>query len=157
VAKEQVEELDFAEALNAQPEGWVRANGVRFTRATASGVAAEVTLGPEHLQAYGIVHGGLHCGLIETLASVGAALYSLPDQRSVVGLENHTSFIRAARLPGVLRAVATPLTRGRRTQVWEAKVEDDEGRLLASGRVRLLCLEAEASLAGSTVEAVPLK
>src|SRR5690348_12208232 len=125
------------------PEGWLQAMGVTITKATAEEVRAELTVGPPHLQGYGIVHGGVHCGLIESLASIGAALYALPRGQSVVGLENNTSFVRAVRAGARLHAVATPVTRGRRTQVWEAQVLDEEDKLVATGRVRLLCLESD--------------
>jgi len=142
---------DFSKRLNAMPEGWLQAMHVTITHATADEVSAELTVGPEHLQGYGIVHGGVHCGLIESLASIGAALYALPKQQSVVGLENTTSFIRAVRAGAKLRATATPVTRGRKTQVWSAQVLDADGRIVATGRVRLLCLEREESLAGEQV------
>ena len=125
--------------------------GIRFVRATADEVTAELEIGPSHRQPYGIVHGGVHSGLIETIASVGAALAALPRGQSVVGLENHTSFLQAVR-EGVLRAMARPLTRGRRTQVWEATVTDGEGRPVAAGRVRFLALEPGAALAGETIK-----
>jgi len=146
---------DFSQRLNALPEGWLQAMGIIITKATADEVRAELTVGPEHLQSYGIVHGGVHSGLIESLASIGAALFALPRSQSVVGLENSTSFIRAVRAGATLRAVATPVTRGRKTQVWEAKVEDGEGRIVATGRGRLLCLEKDEALAGEHVR-VPL-
>ena len=72
----------------------------------------------------------------------------------MVGLENNTSFIRAVRAGVRLRAIATPLTRGRRTQVWEARVIDEEDRLVATGRVRLLCLDNDQALAGEQVKGV---
>jgi 1,4-dihydroxy-2-naphthoyl-CoA hydrolase len=131
---------DFAQRLNEMREGWLHAMGVTITKATADEVRAELTVGPQHLQGYGIVHGGVHCGLIESLASIGAALFAMPREQAVVGLENNTSFIRVAREGETLRAVATPVTRGRRTQVWEAKIEAGEGNIVATGRVRLLCL-----------------
>ncbi len=129
-----------AAILNEVRDGWCTAMGVRFVRASADEVVAEIDVGPPHLQAYGIVHGGTHAGVIETIASVGAALYAMPEGRRVVGLENHTSFLKAVR-EGRLTATARPLTRGRRSQVWQADVTDEAGRLVASGRVRLLCLE----------------
>src|SRR2546429_1724245 len=134
---------DFAKRLNDLPEGWLQAMGVTITKATEDEVRAELTVGPEHLQGYGIVHGGVHCGLIESLASIGAALVAMPRNQSVVGLENNTSFVRAVRAGATLRAVATPITRGRKTQVWEATVVDGDDRVVATGRVRLLCLEKE--------------
>ena len=118
----------------------------------ADEVKGELTVGPQHLQPYGVVHGGVHCGLIETLASVGAALFALPRGQSVVGLENTTSFIRAVRVGASLHAIAKPVTRGRTTQVWEASIYDAEDRIVATGRVRLLCLEPDRPLAGEQVK-----
>jgi uncharacterized protein (TIGR00369 family) len=142
---------NFAAALNASNTGWNVAMGIHFVHATADEVIAEMEIGTHHHQPYGIVHGGVHSGLIETVASVGAALAALPRGQFVVGLENHTSFLNAVR-EGKLRATARPLMRGRRTQVWEATVTDAAGRTAATGRVRFLALEAGSSLAGDTVQ-----
>jgi uncharacterized protein (TIGR00369 family) len=145
------EPQDLADLINnTGADGWVSAMGIKLVRATRDEVVAEMEIGPQHRQAYGIVHGGVHCGIIETLASVGAALNAMPEGKSVVGLENHTSFLRAVR-SGKLRAVAKPLTRGRRSHVWEGSVHDEQGRLVATGRVRLMVLEADAVVAGEQV------
>jgi len=143
-------ERDFAAEMNATRGGFNTAMGLRFVRATRSEVTAELTIGANHTQPYGIVHGGVHAGIIETVCSVGAALDAEEHGRTAVGLENSTTFLRAAR-SGVLRVTARPLTRGRRTQVWEATVVDESGRPLATGRVRLICLEPESELAGRKV------
>jgi 1,4-dihydroxy-2-naphthoyl-CoA hydrolase len=146
---------DVASHINAAAsDGWNAAMGVHFVRATADEVVVEWEVGPQHRQPHGIVHGGVHAGVIETIASVGAALYARQLGLSVVGLENHTSFLRAVR-EGVLRATARPLTRGRRTQVWEGEIRDASGRIVATGRVRLLALEPESTLAGETVGKPP--
>lgn len=143
---------DFSARMNELPEGWLVAMGVTITMATQDEVRCELTIGNEHLQGYGIVHGGVHCGLIESLASIGAYIFAQQRSQHVVGLENNTSFIRAVRAGTKLHAVATPITRGRRTQVWEGRVLDDDERLVATGRVRLLCLEPDQSLAGEQVK-----
>ena len=142
---------DFSRQLNEIPEGWVQAMGMTITHATKDEVRAELTVGRQHLQGYGIVHGGVHCGIIETLSSMGAYLFARERGQHVVGLENNTSFIRAVRAGARLRAVATPVTRGRQTQVWQAQVIDESDRIVATGRVRLLCLESDQSLAGQQV------
>ena len=140
---------DFSEIINkSMNDGWMGAMGIKIVRASRDEVAAELEIGPVHLQALGIVHGGVHSGIIESIASIGAALDVLPSGRTVVGLENHTSFLRAVR-SGKLTALAKPLTRGRRSQLWEASVHDDKGRLVASGRVRLIVLEPDSELAGA--------
>ncbi len=135
---------DLLATIN-QLDGWAREMGLVVTKANADEVVAHFDIAPRHLQAYGIVHGGVHCGVVETLTSIGAAMVALPRGQRVVGLENSTSFIRAVR-SGRLHATARPVTRGRKSQVWEAWIRDDAGQLVAEGRVRLLCLESEQAL-----------
>lgn len=122
---------------------------MHFEMVSASGdeVVLEYDIGEQHRQPYGIVHGGVHCAAVESACSTGAGMYAMARGQGVVGVENHTSFIHAAR-SGRVRVTATPLTRGRRSQVWEATARDESGRLIATGRVRLLCLEAGSDLAG---------
>lgn len=141
---------DFARTLNDSVEGWNKAMGIRFVRASADEVVAEIEVGPVHRQPYGIVHGGVHAGLIETVTSTGAGIYALKHGKSVVGLENHTSFLKAVR-EGKLVITALPLSRGRSTQVWEAKITDDGERLVATGRVRLFALDPGAPIAGAAI------
>jgi len=131
---------DFAQMINSLPGNhWVKAMDLVITHATADQVQCEWVISDKHLQGYGIVHGGVHCGVIESLASIGAHLVAAPRGQRVVGLENHTSFIRAVR-SGTLRGTARPVTRGRTSQVWEGVIEDSDGKLVARGTVRLLCL-----------------
>ena len=121
--------------------------GFELREATRDRVVIEYTVDERHRQAYGIVHGGVHCAAVETACSTGAAFDAIPRGQSVVGIENHTSFIHAVR-EGRVRVTALPLTRGRRSQLWEATSTDENGRVIASGRVRLLCLDAGSDLAG---------
>jgi uncharacterized protein (TIGR00369 family) len=114
---------------------------MKIVTATSSEVVVEWTVSKKHWQPHGIVHGGVYCSAIETACSIGAGLSARErdPEMGAVGLENHTSFVRAVR-GGKLRATAKPITRGRTTQVWEADVRNEEGRVLATGRVRLLCV-----------------
>jgi uncharacterized protein (TIGR00369 family) len=81
---------------------------------------------------------------------MGAAIAAAPRGQFVVGVENHTSFIHAAR-EGRVTVTAHPLTRGRRSQLWQAEARLADGTLVASGRVRLLALDQGAALAGEPV------
>jgi uncharacterized protein (TIGR00369 family) len=138
---------DFVTMINSAPTGWVREMGIHFLEATPDRVVATVEITERHHQGYGIVHGGVYSGVIETLCSVGAHLFAAQSGRAVAGLENHTSFIRAIR-QGRLTATATPLTRGRRSHLWQCDVVDVEGRLVATGRVRLHSFEPGEEIAG---------
>ena len=110
--------------------------GLEITEATGDRVVATWTAGPELHQPYGIVHGGVHCSVVETLASVGGALW-MGDRGQVVGVNNNTDFFRAVQ-EGTLTSTATPLHRGRSQQLWLVETTiDAEDRLASRGQVRL--------------------
>jgi uncharacterized protein (TIGR00369 family) len=141
---------DIVEMINSRMGGYNKAMGLTFVSASPDEFVAELEIGEHHLQPYGLVHGGVLAGMIESLCSTGAALNVFAEGKNTVGLENSTSFLRAVR-SGKLRCTARPLVRGRRSHVWEAQVHDDDGRLVASGRVRMLVLEQGARADGEAV------
>jgi 1,4-dihydroxy-2-naphthoyl-CoA hydrolase len=115
---------------------FIRYLGLELTDVGPDRIAATWAAGPHLHQPYGIVHGGVHCSVVETLASVGAAVW-LGDRGKVVGVNNNTDFYRAVRL-GTLHSVATPLHRGRLQQLWLVETTEDESqRVVARGQVRL--------------------
>jgi 1,4-dihydroxy-2-naphthoyl-CoA hydrolase len=115
--------------------GFVKLLGLRVEEASGDRVVLACPVTPDLHQPYGLVHGGVHATLAETAASIAGALW-FADRGKVVGISNHTDFLRAVRA-GELRAVATPLARGRTTQLWEVAVRDDQDRLVAHAKVRL--------------------
>jgi 1,4-dihydroxy-2-naphthoyl-CoA hydrolase len=115
--------------------GWVKHLGLDIVEATGDGLTARWTITPDHHQPYGIVHGGVYCTVIETLASLAGALW-FGERGQVVGVSNQTDFLRATR-EGVLTAVTTPVHRGRLQQLWLVEVRDQTDRLVARGQVRL--------------------
>lgn len=144
------DEPDVAAQVDAIAGGWVRAMGLRFTHATRLEVRAELVVSEVHLQPYGLVHGGVYCGVVESLASVGAALESMRSGRWVVGVENTTRFLKATRA-GTLTAVGRPVSASDAQSVWRVDVRDGEGALVASGSVTAKVLPAGAKLAGAEV------
>lgn len=109
--------------------------GVELAEVNGDRVVATWTAGAHLHQPFGILHGGAHAGVVETLASIGAAAW-LGDKGKVVGVNNSTDFYRAVS-EGQLSSTATPVHRGRSQQVWVVETVDAEGRLVARGQVRL--------------------
>jgi len=62
IDKSQAENL--ASQINGRLGGWAAAMRLHFLHASGDEVTAELQVGPEHLQAYGIVHGGVYAGVI---------------------------------------------------------------------------------------------
>jgi 1,4-dihydroxy-2-naphthoyl-CoA hydrolase len=137
--------MDLVNLINSLPTGWVKEMGITILTATADEVTCELELSDKHHQGYGIVHGGVHAGIVETLASIGAAIVAHPRGQRVAGVENSTSFVRAVRT-GKLTGTARPVTRGRQSQLWRAEIRDAEGKLVAEGKVRLLCFDEKTPL-----------
>ena len=115
--------------------GFIKLVGIRTEEATADRVVLTGPVTPHLHQPFGLVHGGVYATLAETAASVAGALW-FGDRGKVVGVSNHTDFLRAVRR-GELRAEATPLARGRTTQLWQVEIGDEQGRLVAHAKVRL--------------------
>jgi uncharacterized protein (TIGR00369 family) len=85
----------------------------------------------------GIVHGGVYCSMVESLASVAAYTWiAAKGGGSVVGVNNNTDFLRAIS-SGTVYGAATPVHRGRRQQLWIVTISDSDDRLVARGQVRL--------------------
>jgi uncharacterized protein (TIGR00369 family) len=110
-------------------------------------VVGKVDIQPHHHQPYGVVHGGLYCTLVETLASTGAALWALErGMFGCVGVHNSTDFLRATS-EGVLTGVATPVHRGRSQQLWLVDItREEDGKLVARGQVRLQNLTDQSAI-----------
>jgi 1,4-dihydroxy-2-naphthoyl-CoA hydrolase len=115
--------------------GFLKLVGLRIEQASGDRVVLSCPVTPDLHQPFGLVHGGVYATLAETAASVGGSLW-FGDQGKVVGVSNHTDFLRAVRR-GELRAEATPLARGRTTQLWQVEIVDEQGRLIAHAKVRL--------------------
>jgi 1,4-dihydroxy-2-naphthoyl-CoA hydrolase len=109
--------------------------GVRFEEVTADKVVASWTASEALHQPFGIVHGGVHCSIVETLASTGANVW-WGERGKVVGVSNSTDFYRPVS-DGDLRSTALPIPRGRSQQVWVVETVDAGGRMVARGQVRL--------------------
>jgi uncharacterized protein (TIGR00369 family) len=114
--------------------------GVELVSASAERVELRLDVGPKVHQPFGLLHGGVSALLAESAASIGGA-YASPDGCSVVGIELNANHVRSMR-EGVLTAVATPVSTGRRIQVWSIDLTDDEGRTICVSRCTLAVIEA---------------
>jgi 1,4-dihydroxy-2-naphthoyl-CoA hydrolase len=120
------------------PDGFDGILGLRITEVSPDRVCAEWTIEREQLQIARLLHGGVHCTVIESIASIGAFLWlnqQTPDS-AVVGVNQNTDFLRPASEGTPLSAEATPIHRGSRQQLWQVRVVDGE-QLVARGQVRL--------------------
>ncbi len=111
--------------------------GLTYLELTPDGGRAQLEITDKLFQPQGIVHGGVYCSIVESLASVSAHVWLTENGGgTVVGVNNNTDFLRAIT-SGVVTAASTPIHRGRRQQLWLITITDADGRLVARGQVRL--------------------
>jgi 1,4-dihydroxy-2-naphthoyl-CoA hydrolase len=85
-------------------------------------------------QPFGLLHGGAAALLAETLASAAGTFCIDTARQLCVGLEINCNHVRGMR-EGVVTGTARPLHLGGRTQVWEIRIEDAQGRLVSVARM----------------------
>ena len=136
---------DMAAHLGEMSRGLVALLGAELGEMSGDRATMKVPVTEKLHQPQGIVHGGVYCAIVETLGSLAGSIW-LGDRGNVVGVANHTNFLRAAR-SGTLHGEATPLHRGRLQQLWLVVITDDAGRVLARGEVRLANIASTAVLA----------
>jgi uncharacterized protein (TIGR00369 family) len=136
---------------NGTTDGLAERMGIEWLEVTPERVVGRIPV-KGNTQPYGILHGGATAALCETVGSVGAAL-AIGLERFPVGMELNINHMRAVSA-GWATATGVPLHSGRRTAVWDMKVHDDEGRLVAASRLTLALMRSPRTLvddeAGST-------
>ncbi|MFA0963594.1 hotdog fold thioesterase [Roseivirga sp. BDSF3-8] len=129
------------EKLNAMSKKtMVEHLGIEFSEVGKDYLKARMPVDNRTVQPFRLLHGGASVALAETLGSVGAHCLVNPETHNCVGLEINANHIRAARNGWVI-GTARPLHIGRTTQVWEIKIEDEEGKLVCISRITMAILE----------------
>jgi 1,4-dihydroxy-2-naphthoyl-CoA hydrolase len=119
------------ERIDAMKMPFAELKGVKFTEAAKDRVVARMLIRPDLCTLNHTIHGG---ALMAFADSVGAAatVINLPDDaKGTTTLESKTNFIGPAKEGTTVIATATPVHRGRRTQVWQTRIESEEGKLIA--------------------------
>src|SRR5712671_4492796 len=119
------------EKINSMQIPFTQLKGVTFTEADKDRVVARMLVRADLCTLHHTIHGG---ALMAFADSVGAAatVINLPeDAKGTTTIESKTNFIGGAREGTTVTATATPVHRGRRTQVWQTRIESEEGKLVA--------------------------
>ena len=115
--------------------------GIRWVEAGKDRLVAEITIRDDLRTVGGALHGGAIMAFADTVGAT-ATFINLPSGASTTTIESKTNFFAAGRA-GVVRAESTPLHKGRRTMVWQTRITDESGRLLAQVIQTQMVLAAE--------------
>lgn len=105
-----------------------------FTKISANSLTATMPASERTKQPIGIVHGGANVVLAETIASTAANAVIDIEKYYCVGLEINANHLRSVR-SGLITATAHPIHLGRKTQVWQIDLFNDEGKQTCTSRM----------------------
>lgn len=114
--------------------------GIVFVPSAPGTLAATMPVTADHLQPMGLLHGGATAALAETVGSMGSAVLVDQEKQSVVGLEISANHLRGLR-SGLVTCTGTVLHQGRSTHLWDLRVTDEAGRLVAACRLVIMVID----------------
>ena len=120
--------------------------GMELTELRPDALVGRMPVDPRTHQPAGVLHGGASVAFAETLASWAATFAVDRDRFHCVGMEINANHVRPVA-SGWVTGEARPLSRGRRTQVWEVRILDDRNRLVCVSRCTLAVLETPSEYA----------
>ena len=104
--------------------------GVEIVEREKTRVVGRMLVRDDLCTAGGILHGGAYMAFADALGAIGGALNLTPGTRTTT-LESKTNFFRGATLGSTVTGEATPLHIGRRSSVWQTRITNDQGKLMA--------------------------
>jgi uncharacterized protein (TIGR00369 family) len=132
--------LDIGSLL--EKGGVTRDLGIEFVELEAGRVVATMPVDGRHHQPFGYLHGGVSVTLAESVASIGGII-NCPPGKVAFGSEINASHVRPKK-SGTLTAVGTPVHVGRKSQVWEIRITDEDEKVICISRCTLAIVDAEA-------------
>ena len=119
------------ERINSMPMPFAQLLDIVFVEATLDRVTASMMVRGELCTAGETLHGGAIMALADTVGAA-ATIANLPDDaKGTTTIESKTNFVRPALVGSVITATATPIHKGRRTQVWQTRIQTEQGGLVA--------------------------
>ena len=104
--------------------------GVEILERTKDRVRGRLTVREDICTSGGILHGGAYMAFADALGAIGAVM-NLAEGKGTTTLESKTNFFRGAPVGSVVEGEATPLHVGRRSSVWQTRITNAEGKLMA--------------------------
>ena len=105
--------------------------GVTFVEATEDRVVARMLVRADLCTLVHTIHGGAIMAFADTVGAAATVLNLPEGSKGTTTLESKTNFVGGAKEGEAVIAITTPVHRGRRTQVWQTRVETEAGKLVA--------------------------
>lgn len=114
--------------------------GIEFLSLSKDEVVARMPVDQRTHQPFGILHGGASVVLAETICSVGGWLNVDFKTQAAVGLEINANHVRSVR-DGFVIGTGKPVHLGATTQIWEIRIESEDGKLVCLSRCTIAVIK----------------
>jgi 1,4-dihydroxy-2-naphthoyl-CoA hydrolase len=122
--------MDLLKRLEETPLPFAALLGIEIVSAASDRIVAEMTVRREFCTRPDVLHGGALMAFADTLGALGT-LANLTEGSGTATVESKTNFISSAPVGARIVGEATPLHRGSRTMVWQTRITNAEGKLVA--------------------------
>jgi uncharacterized protein (TIGR00369 family) len=130
VPKQEAADMTLADEINDKMLPFGSLLGISCVSATADEIVAEMVVRDDLCTRPAVLHGGAVMALADSLGGI-ATMLNLPEGAGTTTIESKTNFLAAAPVGETVRAVTTPIHRGRSTMVWQTRITRSDGRLVA--------------------------
>ncbi len=113
--------------------------GIKITAITDTAMIGTMPVDRRTKQPFGVLHGGASLALAETLGSM-ACWMTLEEPLICMGMDIQANHIRPMT-SGFVTGIATQLHRGKTSQIWDIRLEDESQRLTCIARLTLAVRE----------------
>ena len=123
--------MSLLEKIQGMKMPFAELKGVKFTEADKDRVIAKMVVRPDLCTLHHTIHGGAIMALADSVGAAATVINLPEDAKGTTTIESKTNFIGGAKEGSTIIATATPVHRGRRTQVWQTRLETEDGKLVA--------------------------
>ena len=132
--------------IDAMSEGTIDEHlGIKITQVGDDYLSGTMPADKRTFQPYGIVHGGANVVLAETLGSIAGAHVIDTNSLLCLGQEVSATHLRPVS-SGMVTGTARPIHLGKRSHVWEIRLENDQGKLSCIAKLILAIVAKEPAL-----------
>ncbi len=114
--------------------------GIEFTAIGADWIEAKMPVDARTQQPLGLLHGGASVALAETLGSVAATFCVDLKTQYCVGLDINANHVKSVKT-GFVYGITKPLHIGKKTQVWEIRITNEEKELVCISRITMAVID----------------
>ena len=110
--------------------------GIEITDIGDDFICGKMPVDERTTQPFGLLHGGASAALAETLGSIGGGIKVYSNNETVVGIEINANHLKSVR-DGWVYGKATPIRIGKKMQVWNIEITNEDDDLICVSRLTL--------------------